>query len=52
MKIVNTRFGVLNTSRGGERIYAIRTPNYKNIALYGAIIALVAIYVARGLGWV
>jgi len=52
MKIINTKFGVLNTQDGDKIEFAYHRPIWINIALLMAIIALVGVYVARNMGWV
>lgn len=44
MKLINTRYGVLNTSKGDEIHFAYKVPNYKNIALLAAIIAFIVVH--------
>lgn len=49
MKLINTKYGVLNTHKGDEIEFSYNHPNYKNIAVTVAVIALVVVHV---IGWV
>lgn len=44
MKIYNVTYGHIKTSRGDIVDFSYKRPIWKNIALYGAIIALVGVY--------
>jgi hypothetical protein len=52
MKLINTRYGILNYEDGRKIEFATKTPNYKNIALYGLYIALGGLFLFTAFrGW-
>jgi hypothetical protein len=52
MKLINTRYGILNTHRGDEIEFSYHLYNYKAIALYGLYIALGGLFLFTAFrGW-
>ena len=52
MKLINTRYGVLNTQGRDEIEFSYHRYNYKSIALYGLYIGFIGLFLFTAFrGW-
>jgi hypothetical protein len=52
MKLINTRYGILNTHRGDEIEFIYHRYNYKAIALLGLYIGFIGLFLFTAFrGW-